>query len=67
MKRIPGNQVSSLFTALIKVFKEMESVIREIISNSFADASYPKALKALQTYRAEAIDVFLFRTILNVA
>jgi hypothetical protein len=43
--------------ALMVVFTEMEVVIKDIVSRSFADSSYPKAIKALQAYRAEAIDV----------
>jgi Ku C terminal domain like len=39
------------------VFNEMEVVIKDIVTRSFADSSYPKAIKALQAYRAEAIDV----------
>jgi hypothetical protein len=39
------------------VFNEIEVVIKDIVSRSFADSSYPKAIKALQAYRAEAIEV----------
>ena len=35
----------------------MEKVIANIVTNSFADQSYGKAIKALKTYRSEAIDV----------
>jgi len=35
----------------------MEDVIKGVVSRSFADSSYPKAIKALETYRAEAIEV----------
>ena len=35
----------------------MEVVIKDIVSRSFADSSYPKAIKALETYRTEAIEV----------
>jgi hypothetical protein len=39
------------------VFKEMEKVIKDVISKSFADQAYDKAIKAIRAYRAEAIDV----------
>jgi hypothetical protein len=42
------------------VFNEMEVVIKDIVSRSFADSSYPKAIKALQAYRTEAIEVTPF-------
>lgn len=35
----------------------MEKVIKTVITNSFADSSYKKAIQALQAYRSEAIDV----------
>ena len=35
----------------------MGEVIREIVTKSFADSDYSKAIKALKVYRAEAIDV----------
>ena len=41
------------------VFKEMETVTKSVISKSYADSSYPKAIKALQAYRSEAIAVVL--------
>jgi ATP-dependent DNA helicase 2 subunit 2 len=39
------------------VFNEMQKVIRDVISGSFADTGYEKAIKALKTYRQESIDV----------
>jgi len=39
------------------VFNEMERVITNVVTESFADQSYDKAIKALKTYRSEAIDV----------
>jgi len=39
----------------------MEKVIRDVVSDSFADAGYDKAVKALQAYRAEAIEVMWFQ------
>jgi hypothetical protein len=41
----------------MEVFKEMERVITNVVTKSFADQSYDKAIKALHTYRSEAIDV----------
>lgn len=43
------------------VFVEMEKVIRDVVSDSFADAAYDKAVKALRAYRAEAIEVMWFQ------
>lgn len=48
---------TSLVTKLMIVFKEMEKVIKDVISKSFADQAYDKAIKAIRAYRAEAIDV----------
>jgi len=64
-KRLIDNEENSWksgnpsISALIKVFKEMETVIREVVTKSYADNSYDKAIKALETYRSEAIDVGL--------
>jgi Ku C terminal domain like len=59
MRKIHGNQVlPSLSVKLTLVFKEMETVIKNVVSKSFADSSYSKAIKALQVFRSEAIDVF---------
>jgi ATP-dependent DNA helicase 2 subunit 2 len=44
----------------------MESVIKDVITKSYADTSYDKAIKALQAYRSEAIDVRLFVTVLMI-
>jgi hypothetical protein len=48
------------------VFKEMESVIKDVITKSYADTSYDKAIKALQAYRSEAIDVCLLANVLMI-
>jgi Ku C terminal domain like len=48
---------SSLMTKLMKVFKEIEKVIKDVVSKSFADQAYAKAIKAIRAYRAEAINV----------
>jgi Ku C terminal domain like len=46
----------------------MQQVIRQLVTKSYADNSYDKVIKALEVYRAEAIDVvFLWEAILNVA
>jgi hypothetical protein len=42
----------------MEVFKEMERVIKNVVTKSFADQSYDKAIKALKQYRSEAIEVF---------
>ena len=47
------------------VFKEMEKVIRDVVSSSFADASYDKAIKAIRAYRAESIDVLFLLKVTN--
>jgi tRNA A-37 threonylcarbamoyl transferase component Bud32 len=57
MKRFLGNLVIASETALIKVFKEMEHVIKEVVTKSYADSGYDKAIKALRVYREEAINV----------
>ena len=49
------------------VFKEMETVTKSIISKSFADSSYSKAIKALRVYRSEAIAVVLLVTFADVS
>jgi hypothetical protein len=46
---------------LMIVFNEMEHVIKDVVSRSFADSSYPKAIKALEAYRVEAIEVPFLR------
>jgi hypothetical protein len=67
MRRILGVQVTRLFLLYsYAVFKEMESVIKDVITKSYADTSYDKAIKAVQAYRSEAIDVRLFTTVLMI-
>ena len=39
------------------VFEEMENVIQQLVTKSYADSAYDKVIKALQAYRTEAIDV----------
>jgi len=41
----------------MSVLKEMERVIKDVVTKSFADASYSTAIKALATYRSESIEV----------
>ena len=48
---------TSLTASTDVVFKEMEKVIKDLVSKSFADQLYAKAIKALRAYRSEAIDV----------
>jgi hypothetical protein len=45
----------------------MENVIKDIVSDSFADKSYSKAIKAIRVYRSEAIDVFPLASMLTTA
>lgn len=49
------------FVLLMAVFNEMENVITDLVSRSFADSSYPKTIKALEAYRIEAIEVLSSR------
>jgi hypothetical protein len=46
----------------------MENVIQQLVTKSYADSAYDKVIKALQVYRAEAIDVSpLIRALLTIA
>lgn len=45
----------------------MENVIKDVVSDSFADKSYLKAIKAIRVYRSEAIDVFHLASMLTTA
>jgi len=35
----------------------MENVIRDVVTKSYADTAYEKAIKALKAYRSETIEV----------
>ena len=52
-------------TLTITVFKEMEKVIKSMLSKSFADLSYNKVIDALRAYRSEAIEVVFFQFLLT--
>ena len=59
MKRFHGNPVPHYIKegSKLVVFEEMENMIRQLVTKSYADKDYDKVIKALQAYRAEAIDV----------